>query len=128
MAVPAIHGKSQCVAFTALLEHRRRGPDRCYQGVASADHSAQVRGHERNAVFAAELLAAAMQRAGWAADIAGLVPVPMSWLRGAAAVRPCTLATALGKQLGLRVMPVVRRLRTGPVRRISPHDRAASQM
>jgi len=118
MAVPAIHGKScaRCIhePFWNIAGVARIG---AYQGVLRPlITQLKYRGHERNAVFAAELLAAAMQRAGWAADIAGLVPVPMSWLRRVQ--RPCDhaalLATALGKQLGLRVMPVVRRLKHRP--------------
>jgi ComF family protein len=68
-------------------------------------------GHERNAEFAAALLATAMQTAGWAGEVVGLVPVPMSWLRRVQ--RPCDhtalLAAALGRRLGLPVMKATRR-------------------
>jgi ComF family protein len=87
-------------------------------------------GHERNADFAAALLAAAMKVAGWAGDIMGLVPVPMSWLRRLQ--RPCDhallLATALGQRLGVRVANAAKRLKHTPsqTNQTSRHSRFAN--
>jgi ComF family protein len=73
-------------------------------------------GHERNAEFAARLLAAEMGRVGWGGQIGALVPVPMSRLRRVQ--RPCDhallLARALRRRLGVPVVRAVKRLKHTP--------------
>lgn len=74
------------------------------------------RGDERNGVFAAELLVAAVRRQAWAAEIECLAPVPMHWLRRLQ--RPCDhariLAEHVGRRLGLPLVRLVRRVRHTP--------------
>jgi predicted amidophosphoribosyltransferase len=73
-------------------------------------------GHNRNAAYLAELLAAAIWQQPWAADLDALVPVPMHWLRRLQ--RPCdhaaALADATGQVLSLPVWRSVRRTRQTP--------------
>lgn len=76
----------------------------------------KYRGRERNAVYLADLLAAALGPQPWAHSLEALVPVPMHWLRRAQ--RPCdharVLAEALGHRLSLPVIRAVRRARHAP--------------
>ncbi len=75
----------------------------------------KYRGRERNAEHLADRLAAMLAQRGWVADLDGLVPVPMHWLRRWQ--RPCdharVLADAVGRRLGIPTLTAVRRRRYG---------------
>ena len=76
----------------------------------------KYRGRERNAVYLAELLAAAVRAQEWGEALDALVPVPMHWLRRLQ--RPGNharvLAEALGRRLDLPVIQPIRRIRHAP--------------
>jgi len=73
-------------------------------------------GRERNAEVLADWLAVALRKCRWAAELDGLVPVPVHWLRRAQ--RPChhtrLLAEALSRRLRLPVLNAVRRVKHSP--------------
>lgn len=73
-------------------------------------------GHERNAGYLADRLAAELRERGWLGELNALVPVPMHWLRRAQ--RPCDharlLAGALARRLKLPVIRAARRMKHTP--------------
>ena len=73
-------------------------------------------GRERNADFAADLLASAIERRGWLGEFDFLVPVPMHWLRRWQ--RPCDhadlLAAALARRLKIPLLRAVKRIKHTP--------------
>jgi ComF family protein len=73
-------------------------------------------GQERSASYLAGWLAAALLERAWVGQVEALVPVPMHWLRRWQ--RPCDharlLTEALGKQMRLPVIRLVRRARHSP--------------
>ena len=76
----------------------------------------KYRGRERNAEFAANLLADAMEQRGWLNDFDCLVPVPMHTLRRWQ--RPCdhadVLTAALARRVKTPMLRAARRIRHAP--------------
>ncbi len=114
----AIHadGCARCrtEAFWNVAAVARAGP--YVGGLRDLVLDLKYRGHERNVEFLAGLLADELRESGWAAALDALVPVPMHWLRRCQ--RPCDharlLAEALGRQLNVPVLRLVRRTRHAP--------------